>query len=56
MPLCQSLDSFCLRREPGFTRISAKAEREGDCSPLAEASGNMENRDNLGCSGDKRLR
>jgi hypothetical protein len=36
-----------LIREPGFSGFSAKAEGKGDCSPLAEARGNMENRDKM---------
>jgi hypothetical protein len=38
----------CLKREPGSRGCSAKAETQGDCSPLAEARGNMENRENMG--------
>jgi len=32
----------------GFRGFSAKAEAQGDCSPLAKTSGNEENKDNMG--------
>src|SRR6266436_5002310 len=55
MPFVKVWIHFVYEESLGFRGSSAKADKKSDCSPLAEASGNMESRGNLGRSGDKRL-
>ncbi len=55
MPFVKVWIHFVYEESLGFRGSSAKADKKSDCSPLAEASGNLESRGNLGRSGDKRL-